>query len=60
MESDEQEFALPVAIDLPQNYYRLKPTGMAGKGVKLCFGELKLRENRISNPKIGRKLLKMR
>ncbi|EFO84240.1 hypothetical protein CRE_15603 [Caenorhabditis remanei] len=32
MESDEQEFALPVAIDLPQNYYRLKPTGMAGKG----------------------------
>uniref|UniRef100_A0A1I7T4N4 PH domain-containing protein n=1 Tax=Caenorhabditis tropicalis TaxID=1561998 RepID=A0A1I7T4N4_9PELO len=32
LESDEQEFALPVAIDLPQNYYRSKPTGMLGKG----------------------------
>ncbi|CAL2027501.1 unnamed protein product [Caenorhabditis brenneri] len=32
LESDEQEFALPVAIDLPSHYYRTKPTGMMGKG----------------------------
>ncbi|CAI2294693.1 unnamed protein product [Caenorhabditis sp. 36 PRJEB53466] len=31
LESDEQEFALPVAIDLPTHYYRSKPTIM-GKG----------------------------
>uniref|UniRef100_A0A8R1HXF8 Uncharacterized protein n=1 Tax=Caenorhabditis japonica TaxID=281687 RepID=A0A8R1HXF8_CAEJA len=31
LESDEQEFALPVAIDLPPHYYRSKPTVM-GKG----------------------------
>ncbi|CAL2027504.1 unnamed protein product [Caenorhabditis brenneri] len=32
LESDEQEFALPVAIDLPSHYYRTKPTGKMGKG----------------------------
>ncbi|CAB3407627.1 unnamed protein product [Caenorhabditis bovis] len=31
MESDEQEFALPVAIELPKYYYRSKPT-VLGKG----------------------------
>uniref|UniRef100_A0A1I7X489 PH domain-containing protein n=1 Tax=Heterorhabditis bacteriophora TaxID=37862 RepID=A0A1I7X489_HETBA len=31
MESDEQEFALPVAVDLPSKYFRSKPLGL-GKG----------------------------
>ncbi|CAP25082.2 Protein CBG04359 [Caenorhabditis briggsae] len=41
MDNDEQEFALPVACDLPANYYRSKPTGMAGKGEESHLSEVR-------------------
>ncbi|CAI4230988.1 unnamed protein product [Auanema sp. JU1783] len=35
LENDEQEFALPVAVDLPPNYLRSKPLGL-GKGDEIA------------------------